>query len=440
MDPAHEQASKVDADPTRPETRIVARADHTLSRRDIDPDALKVLYRLHKARYLAYLVGGSVRDLLIDRTPKDFDIGTDATPAVIRRLFRNSRIIGRRFPIVHVYFRGGKVVEVSTFRKNAPAGETGPLARDENWGTPEEDAWRRDLTINGLFYDIDTFGVIDFVGGLDDLDRGIVRTIGDPFVRFREDPVRMIRAIRHAARIGFEIEETTWHATRELTELITTCAPARVLEEFLRELRGGAAAASLKLMRESGLLAVLAAPLDAHIQDLETNDPEEAARFWRRLEILDRVAAEEPPLADAVALAVVVGAVVMDEVQEAENPSGGQRPDIGRVVRDSLIPALRELGVPRRIIEKCFHIFLAGRRLCRAAESGRVPRAFLRKSYFGESWLYVRILLESQGWSEKAIADLLEETDGTTPRRKSRRRRRRRRGRRRPGGDAQETS
>jgi poly(A) polymerase len=431
MDSAHEE-------PRAPAPRVVARADHSVSRRDIDPDALKVLYRLQKANNLAYLVGGSVRDLLIGRTPKDFDVGTDATPATIRRLFRNSRTIGRRFPIVHVYFHGGKVVEVSTFRKNAPNGEAGPLARDENWGTPEEDAWRRDLTINGLFYDIDTFSVIDYVGGLEDLQRGVVRTIGDPYVRFREDPVRMIRAIRHAARIGFQIEPRTWEATRELTGLIASCAPARVLEEFLRELRGGAAAASIKLMSRSGLLEVLAPPLDDYVAHIEAHDPEEVELFWRRLEILDRFAAEEP-LGDAVALAVVAGAVVMEEVNEAENGADGQRPDIGRVVRDTLIPTLRELGVPRRILEKCFHIFLAGRRLRRAADGGRIPRALFRKSYFPDSWLYVRILLESEGWGPDAIADLLSEPDGAPKRRSRRRRRRRRRGRRGGEGEGAES-
>src|SRR5262245_42106922 len=207
------------------EPRIIAREDHTLSRRDVDPDALKVLYRLRDGHHVAYLVGGSVRDLLLGRRPKDFDIGTSAHPYQVKKLFRNCWIIGRRFRLAHVRF-GPKVIEVATFRRQVqPGEEVGPdgvpthehtapaaaaefetapaqpphdaalaehaLHHDNTFGTPEEDAFRRDFTINALFYDIGTFSVIDYVGGLDDLRDSIIRCIGDPMVRFREDPVRM---------------------------------------------------------------------------------------------------------------------------------------------------------------------------------------------------------------------------------------------------------
>ena len=196
------------------EPRVVPRAAHTLSRRDIDSDALKVLYRLRQADHAAYLVGGSVRDLLIGRRPKDFDIGTSAHPYQVKKLFRNCWIIGRRFRLAHVKF-GQKIIEVATFRRQVTPTEErqdaslegGPppsdgvsdaldhlIHRDNTFGTPEEDAFRRDFTINALFYDIATFSVIDYVGGLEDLRDGIVRSIGDPEVRFREDPVRMMRA------------------------------------------------------------------------------------------------------------------------------------------------------------------------------------------------------------------------------------------------------
>src|ERR671920_1916826 len=198
---------------------IVPRAEHPISRRDIDADALKVLYRLHESGYVAYLVGGSVRDLLLSRRPKDFDIGTSAHPYQIKKLFRNCWIIGRRFRLAHVKF-GTKVIEVATFRRQVAAGEevvqdgvpapdpTTPegehqIHRDNTFGTPEEDAFRRDFTINALFYDIATFSIIDYVGGLDDLRAGVVRAIGDPEVRLREDPVRMLRAISLAARLEF---------------------------------------------------------------------------------------------------------------------------------------------------------------------------------------------------------------------------------------------
>src|SRR6187399_455460 len=201
---------------------ILPRAEHKISRRDIDPEALKVLYRLHESGAVAYLVGGSVRDLLLSRRPKDFDIGTSAHPYQVKKLFRNCWIIGRRFRLAHVRF-GLKAIEVATFRKIIPAGtESEPaepvepppsphatdagdllIKHDNTFGTPEEDAFRRDFTINALFYDIATFSIIDYVGGLDDIRAGVVRMIGDPDVRLIEDPVRMLRAVALAARLNF---------------------------------------------------------------------------------------------------------------------------------------------------------------------------------------------------------------------------------------------
>src|SRR5688572_16208017 len=204
------------------EPRVIPRAEHTLSRRDVDPDALKVLYRLREGQHVAYLVGGSVRDLLLGRRPKDFDIGTSAHPYQVKKLFRNCWIIGRRFRLAHVKF-GQKVIEVATFRRQVAAGEevvqdgvpapdpTTPegehlIHHDNTFGTPEEDAFRRDFTINALVYDIATFSIIDYVGGLEDLRAGVVRSIGDPEVRLREDPVRMLRAVALAARLNFTID------------------------------------------------------------------------------------------------------------------------------------------------------------------------------------------------------------------------------------------
>src|SRR5256884_2741525 len=210
--------------------RIIPRAEHPISRRDIDPDALKVLYRLRQFDHVAYLVGGSVRDLLLGRRPKDFDIGTSAHPYQVKKLFRNCWIIGRRFRLAHVKF-GQKVIEVATFRRQVEAGEevvadgvpapdpTTPegahlIHHDNTFGTPEEDAFRRDFTINALFYDISTFSVIDYVGGLDDLKAAVVRAIGDPEVRMREDPVRMMRAVALAARLDFRIDLPVVEAIR----------------------------------------------------------------------------------------------------------------------------------------------------------------------------------------------------------------------------------
>src|ERR1700756_837238 len=234
--------------PAMVEPRIVPRAEHPISRRDIDPDALKVLYRLHEHQHIAYLVGGSVRDLLLGRRPKDFDIGTSAHPHHVKKLFRNCWIIGRRFRLAHVKF-GPKTIEVATFRRQVLPGEEvvqdgvpAPdpatpegahlIHRDNTFGTPEEDAFRRDFTINALFYDIATFSVIDYVGGLEDLRAGIVRSIGDPDVRLNEDPVRMLRAIAIAARLDFTIEPSLLAAIRTHRREISKSSMARLLEEY----------------------------------------------------------------------------------------------------------------------------------------------------------------------------------------------------------------
>ena len=251
---------------------IVPRAEHPISRRDIDADALKVLYRLHEAGYEAYLVGGSVRDLLLGRRPKDFDIGTSAHPYQIKKLFRNCWIIGRRFRLAHVRF-GTKAIEVATFRKNVPAGTeaepsepTGPAERvdaeagehavrhDNTFGTPEEDAFRRDFTINALFYNIADYSIIDYVGGLQDLKDGLIRCIGDPNQRFQEDPVRMLRAIVMAARLAFRLDPPIVTAIDRHRSLIATSSPSRLIEEYYKILRSGAAEQTFRTLAEHRLL------------------------------------------------------------------------------------------------------------------------------------------------------------------------------------------
>jgi poly(A) polymerase len=237
--------------------RILARSDHTVSRKDIDPDALKVLYRLKNHGYLAYLVGGGVRDLLLKRRPKDFDIGTNAHPQQVKRLFRNCFIVGRRFRLCHVRF-GRKVIEVSTFRRQAESEQGDTLIRRDNtFGSPREDAFRRDFTVNALFYDLASFSVIDYVGGLEDLEQRVIRTIGDPVVRLREDPVRMLRAVALACRLDFTIDRDTREAIHFLRGEIVKSSAARLLEEVYKILRQGAARASFLALHETGLLAYL---------------------------------------------------------------------------------------------------------------------------------------------------------------------------------------
>src|SRR4051794_29608649 len=259
----------------------------------IDPDAAKVVQRLRRFDHAAYLVGGCVRDLLLGLKPKDFDVVTSATPNDIRRLFKNCRIIGRRFRLAHIFF-GPKIIETSTFRANpreledddgdSAETESGDLLirRDNVFGTPEEDARRRDFTINGLFYDLETGNVIDHVNGMVDLEARVVRTIGDPDIRFREDPIRILRAVKFAARCDLTIEPETYRRMMEHRGEIAKCAQAPVSEEFYRLLRGGAAKRSMELLLETELLQILAPEM---VHGLKGDaEGEEAilqrARFW----------------------------------------------------------------------------------------------------------------------------------------------------------------
>ena len=237
--------------------RILSRAEHNISRQNIDPDALKVLYRLRNSGFVAYLVGGGVRDLLLERQPKDFDISTSAHPAQVKKLFRNCFVVGRRFRLCHVRF-GRKVIEVSTFRSQAEPEEGDTLIRRDNtFGTPEQDAFRRDFTVNALFYDIATFAVIDWVGGLEHLKQRSISAIGDPGVRLREDPVRMLRAVALAARLGFKIDRDCEEAMRALRGEIVRSSPARILEEIYKILRQGRARETFLELQRHGLLAYL---------------------------------------------------------------------------------------------------------------------------------------------------------------------------------------
>ncbi len=250
------------ADATQAHVVVYEADQHTIHRSDIDEDARKVVYRLQRAGFKAYIVGGGVRDILLGKTPKDFDISTDATPRQIKALFRNCRIIGRRFKLAHVFFARGKTLEVSTFRDTAdvpePADGDGasfsPVANDNIYGTEYTDALRRDLTINGLFLDVSTMQVIDYVEGMHDLQHGTIRVIGDPDVRFREDPVRMLRAVRHSARNGFKIESHCWDSILRNAQLITQCSQVRVFDEVRKDVNSGCFLTILSLLGETGLL------------------------------------------------------------------------------------------------------------------------------------------------------------------------------------------
>lgn len=228
-------------------------SEHGIQKEQIDKDALFVISRLKQAGFDAYAVGGCVRDLLLGRTPKDFDITTNAKPEEIKRLFRSCLLIGKRFRLAHIRFHHNHIIEVATFRSGST--DTDDLiVRDNTWGTEEEDALRRDFTINGLFYDIDNETIIDYVGGFRDIQKKILRTIGDPYIRFKQDPVRMIRLLKFQARFGMQVEGRTQEALHESISEIEKSAPARVLEEIFRMLESGYSHDFFTFMTQSGLL------------------------------------------------------------------------------------------------------------------------------------------------------------------------------------------
>jgi poly(A) polymerase len=307
---------------------IIPRSEHPISRKNIDPDALKVLYRLRQFNHVAYLVGGSVRDMLLDRTPKDFDIGTSAHPYEVKRLFRNCWIIGRRFRLAHVKF-GTKIIEVATFRKQIPAGtEEEPLAQvpsaaptaleafnvepfkdedvdrlihhDNTFGTPEEDAFRRDFTLNALFYDIETHAIIDYVGGLEDIRARVIRCIGNPDERFQEDPVRMFRAAALASRLDFTIDEPVLESIARQHGELARSAPPRLMEEIYKVMRAGAAEKTFRSLVITGLLAAIAPEVPGRI----------TAAFWQSLAAVDAHRRSAKP-GEALPNALLLGSLLL---------------------------------------------------------------------------------------------------------------------------------
>ncbi len=431
------------------EPTIVPRSQHTLSRRDVDPDALKVLYRLHEHNFVAYLVGGSVRDLLLNRRPKDFDIGTSAHPHQVKKLFRNCWIIGRRFRLAHVKY-GSKTIEVATFRQHVAPLEFAPesdaadassgdpvlvdtssderrslrrraedhlIQRDNTYGTPEEDAFRRDFTVNALFYDIGTFAIIDYVGGLQDLGARLIRCIGDPDVRFLEDPVRMLRAVVLAARLQFTIDEPVLDAISTHAHEIARSAPARLVEEFYKILRSGHAEEAFRQLRATGLLKEITPELAA------AGDP-----LWRSVAAVDRYRARFEGAPDSMTNAILAGTLL--------HP-------LGLVTRrrfsaDALERRV-ELGmlpIARRDIERLQQIIALQPRLLDLQAPQRAHRGLLHRAVLDEAITWLEIHGDQPEavayWralqAEPTISQVEGDSPVPVPFPRARRRRRRRRG------------
>lgn len=383
---------------------ILPRPEHPISRKMIDEEALKVLYRLHRHGFLAYLVGGSVRDLLLGRTPKDFDIATNAHPNEIRTLFKNSRIIGRRFRLVHLFFKGGKIVEVSTFRSHSEfdelqTEEENSLHR-ESFGTPEEDAFRRDITINGLFYNIADFSVIDYVGGIRDLKGKIIRTIGNPDEKFKQDPVRMVRVIRHAARIGFTIEDQTYQAILRHRDEIRKCSPSRLRDEFLRDLKEGAAKPSLQLMIQTGLLFSLFPDLNRAFGDRNPSAQRNQEFFLSLFGLADQLIKTGREVSESILLALFLIPFLLSI--SFEHPCLGKREKFSywtQTIRWALDQILTPFSFPRAVKEEIYQILMSQWNLKKAIQQGVISKRLKMKKYLREAVLLFGI--EAQAKKEK---------------------------------------
>ncbi|HUJ19233.1 MAG TPA: poly(A) polymerase [Nitrospirota bacterium] len=487
------------------EPTIIPRSGHTISRKWISPNAVRVLYRLKEKGYHAYLVGGGVRDLLLGREPKDFDIATNATPNEVKKLFRNCRLIGRRFRLAHVHFHN-EIIEVATFRSNQPeepesetipealpvaevkepAGgeiqadipaesqpeaaaaepaapsasaitaperprpprmlktEDGMILRDNVFGTPEQDAVRRDFTVNAMFYNIADFSVIDYVGGMKDLRSGLIRIIGDPVVRFTEDPVRMVRAIRFAAILGFEIEESTERALLDLKDRVALASPSRMYEEVLKLFLQGEAEKTYQLLRKSGLFGVIFPGLNAWV-DLEH---EGYPHTWigKALEWVDVCMQTGRGVEPHILFTLLYGQYVEEKARELRTAGMPPVDALTAAISGIMGEQVQRVQIPKKIGLAMRDIYWNQQRF--EKREGKHPRYFLRRPGFADAFEYLRFITETTGerpelrawWKEFIKSDArLHAGDGQVAgkgqerRGRPTRRRRRRGGKGRPG-------
>lgn len=336
----------------RVEPRIVPRAEHGISRDQISPNALKVLYRLKNAGYQSYLVGGGVRDLLLGREPKDFDVVTNARPEQVRELFRNCTLIGRRFRLAHVRF-GREIIEVSTFRAGLDAvpdtdsiNEAERILRDNVYGEVDEDVWRRDFTVNALLYNIEDFSIVDYVGGMADIETGCLRLIGEPERRYREDPVRMLRAVRFAVKLGFNVHPDTEKPIPGLAHLLDDIPPARLFEEFLKLFLSGYAVQSFERLRHYGLFAYLFPQTEACLAELEGGAPH--VFVAKALENTDQRIDDDKPVTPGFLIAAMLWDPVRKQT-EAYVSEGLSEHEARQMASDDVVSKqIASLAMPRR--------------------------------------------------------------------------------------------
>jgi poly(A) polymerase len=429
---------------------LIPRPEHNISRANISEYALKVLYKLKNEGFAAHLVGGGVRDLLLGHEPKDFDVATDATPEQVRAVFRNCRLIGRRFRLAHVHF-GREIVEVATFRGPGGEGEdtdrrveNGLIVRDNAWGSIEEDARRRDFTINALYYDISDFSLIDYTGGLSDLRAGMLRLIGDPDQRYREDPVRMLRAVRFASKLGFAIERDTEAPLFEFGHLLSDVAPARLFDELQKLFLTGYGLEVFEKLRHYGLFGHLFPDTESALAREEHDFP--ITFVSRGLANTDRRIGENRPVTAFFLFAIVLWEPVRRRYEQLL--TGGKQ------ANDAIFQAAEEIcarqqlrvSIPKRFTLPMRELWYLQPRL--AQREGKRPYRLMTHPRFRAAYDF--LVLRAQAgevdqeladwWTRFQDANTQERSEMTTSgaKRKRPRRRRRRKGEAGPDGPVAE--
>jgi poly(A) polymerase len=476
---------------------IIPRSAHPISRKWVSPNALRVLYRLKEQGYLAYLVGGSVRDLSLGREPKDFDIATDARPNEIKKIFRNCRLIGRRFRLAHIHFHD-EIIEVATFRSNVtaepeaaevphlagqkaqaegpeaviteaensspPPGpasavtekeappaperprpprlmktEDGMILRDNVFGTPEQDALRRDFTVNALFYNIADFSVIDYVGGVNDLRKGLIRIIGDPLVRFVEDPVRMVRAVRFAAMLGFEIEKKTLEAILELKDRLAMASNARMYEETQKLFLLGEGEKTFQMLRRTGLFGVMFPRVNEWLDTEEGGFPR--VRAGKALEWVDTCVQAGRKVEPHMLYAFMFGQYIEEKRKRFTAEGTAPLEALDKAVAEFMGEHVSRVQTPRKAGLAVRDILWNQHRFEKTR--GKQPLYFLRRPGFEDAFEYLRFTSELDGeqgelkaWWKEFIKEHRAAAGQVAPHRKEHRRpekrdRKRRRPRRR---------
>lgn len=421
--------------PADVEPFLLHRGEHPISRRDIDADVLKIINRLHQQGFTAYLVGGAVRDLLLGRAPKDFDVVTDARPGQVKKRFRNSFLIGRRFRLAHVHFAGGKIIEIATFRRDPdrcppadeipkapvePPEEEGPSApprhhheHPEIYGTPCEDAFRRDTTINALFFDIITSTIIDFVGGLEDMSRRKVRIIGDPGERFTEDPVRVWRVIRQAARLGFDIEEATEQAIPTRRHLVAGCAGSRLFEELNKDL-GYESRPVFEALSRFGVLRYILGRMGGDFE----NDPILFARVLSLLDLKDKTPGLGLSQEETYAL------LFWPWVEPLFAEPGG---DMSVILKAAYAAAKPQAILPKAMLAGVIQIQVILGSMIRGLQTGRMRWSLRERPHFGQASRLCFLVEKGRAPdAHESFVALFHQANPGSPTGKKKRRRRRR--------------